>query len=388
MSSSPFGWRGPALDEFGRPLDPDAPGNPVAQGPAAASVLGQTWPARLAQSVASAVTAPYRAYTGDLPVYDPMTGHTTDQAIDAANDMAGLAMTGGLGAGVRKEAGEAVLGAGPILTHADDPLAALMAGLDTAPTPAIAAAPVGRGAAGRLDPAAPQWDLYHGTSAPDFARFDPTVPGARGGGMPSERGTLFFSPSPDEAGGYAFGDGARTIRATVDPGRSAVFDLPALMRDDPSFVAQARETFLRDNGGKRPAALGKMFDDHLARVQQAHDEADRINAQMAALGASPTAQPSVAFGYGASGAAIQRAREQGLDTAILRGLGESAGGDQIAVLTPGRVRSYYDPSQLLYGAVPAAAGLAAAAGSGGDAKAAPAAPQPFGLLPYFAARGR
>ena len=39
---------------------------------------------------------------------------------------------------------------------------------------------------------------------------------------------------------------------------------------------------------------------------------------------------------------IHLAREQGLDTAVIRGLSESLGGDQIAVLTPNRVRSAID----------------------------------------------
>lgn len=47
-----------------------------------------------AGTVQSAVTAPRDAYRGDLQVFDPATGHVSDEALQRANEMAGVAMTG------------------------------------------------------------------------------------------------------------------------------------------------------------------------------------------------------------------------------------------------------------------------------------------------------
>ncbi len=55
-----------------------------------------------------AVTAPRDAYRGDLQIFDPATGHVSDEAMDRANGMAGLAMTGGLGGAPR-----GAIGSGP-----------------------------------------------------------------------------------------------------------------------------------------------------------------------------------------------------------------------------------------------------------------------------------
>jgi hypothetical protein len=66
-----------------------------------------------AQRAKDAVTAPRDAYTGDLQVWDPTTGHTTQEAMERAGGMAGIAMTGGVG-GVATRAGETALGSGPV----------------------------------------------------------------------------------------------------------------------------------------------------------------------------------------------------------------------------------------------------------------------------------
>ena len=68
--------------------------------------------------VRDAVTAPRDAYRGDLQVFDPATGHVTDEAMERANGMAGLAMTGGL-AGVGP--GGVSVGAGPIRAYHGSP---------------------------------------------------------------------------------------------------------------------------------------------------------------------------------------------------------------------------------------------------------------------------
>lgn len=71
-----------------------------------------------ASRVKDAVTAPRDAYTGDLQVFDPSTGHVSDTAMDRANGMAGLAMTGGLGGVAR---GGTTIGAGPIRAYHGSP---------------------------------------------------------------------------------------------------------------------------------------------------------------------------------------------------------------------------------------------------------------------------
>ncbi|TXN43587.1 hypothetical protein [Methylobacterium sp. WL7] len=104
----------------------------------------------------SAATAPRDAYTGDLQVFG-LDGHPTQEAMDRANGMAGLAMTGSLpfkapaGAlrsfgGAPKEdpiaALEAALGfnrtpAAPVANRAaDDAIANIQRGLDAGATPA------------------------------------------------------------------------------------------------------------------------------------------------------------------------------------------------------------------------------------------------------------
>jgi hypothetical protein len=100
-----------AVDEYGRPLDPEAPGSPVAQGPAVAAALGQTWPARAAQSAWEAVKLPADVYAGRV---DPMS----DEGIGRAFDMAGLAMTGGV-AGTGP--GGVAVGTGPIRAYHGSP---------------------------------------------------------------------------------------------------------------------------------------------------------------------------------------------------------------------------------------------------------------------------
>jgi hypothetical protein len=72
-----------------------------------------------AQRAKDAVTAPRDAYTGDLQVWDPATGHTTEKAADRASGMAGFAMGGGGLAGIPEaraaaQAGDAMLGIVPL----------------------------------------------------------------------------------------------------------------------------------------------------------------------------------------------------------------------------------------------------------------------------------
>jgi hypothetical protein len=300
--------------------------------------------------------APQRAYSGELQVWDPSTGHTSQAAQDAAMGLAGLAMTGSM---PFKAPAGAIRSFGGTAAH-EDPLAALSAAMDHG----IASAEAVARPISRVDLAASSWDLYHGTSAPaDFARFEPNLAQAQRPHTPgSETGGVFLSPAPAEAAHYAgdiigketiAGAGPRVIRATVDPGKTDVFDLPHLMENDPAFVARARQAVIDENGGRE--AAGRQFDERHARMIDEFRSTRDLNAQLAEMGYPATEVPQVQWGYGAAGAAMQAARERGLDTAVLRGLSESNGGDQVVALTPGRVRSFYDPSQILYSGGPGGA---------------------------------
>jgi hypothetical protein len=96
MASSPFGF-GP-LPVIRRSVIDPATGN-VTQGPQtppSALDIGGAYLDLLAGRAKDAITAPQRALSGELQVWDRETGHTTDAANEAAGGMAGLAMTGSL----------------------------------------------------------------------------------------------------------------------------------------------------------------------------------------------------------------------------------------------------------------------------------------------------
>lgn len=248
--------------------------------------------------------------------------------------------------------------------HAD-PIAALQAALGDLPPAALPPGPR------RLDPTAASWALYHGsTPGPDFPRFDPTK-----GTNPAEQ-AVFFAPNPETASGYAGSTkagaeaGSRVYRTTVEPGRTGVFDLTHLAETDPAFNARAREITIKNEGG----AYGPVHDDYMSDFRARRAQEQDIARQAAEMGytTTPDHTANVSFGYGHIGAAIERAKAQGLDTAILRGLAEHGGDDQVVALTPNRVRSAYAPDQLLYGAAGLGAGTAAFGfGVPGDAQAAP-----------------
>lgn len=320
-----------------------------------------------AHGLLSAATAPKRALDGDLPIFDPMTGHVSDEALGAGAGIAGLAMTGSLpfkapAGAIRSFGGAAAK---------DDPLAALEAGLANLAPEAPPPGPR------LLDPNAKLWDLYHGSEGgADFARFDPSK-----ANNPAERGGLFLAPDPTTASGYAGSTvrsgaeaGPRVFRTTVEPGKTAIFDLPHLVERDPTFNAEARALTMKHDG----ATYGPVFDDAMSDFARRRDESRTFAAQAEAMGFTPTAPDGVPFGYGHIGAAMERAKAQGLDTAILRGLAEHGGDDQVVALTPGRVRSYYDPSQLLYAGAPVGVGLGAAMAAPDETPAI----RPFGALPF------
>lgn len=63
---------------------------PQPQRPGFSEALAQTWPARLAKDLWSGVTAPGDAITGKLQVFNPETGHVTDEAMARGRDLAGF----------------------------------------------------------------------------------------------------------------------------------------------------------------------------------------------------------------------------------------------------------------------------------------------------------
>lgn len=301
---------------------------------------------QMAFDAIDAMRAPQRAYSGDLPIWDPATGHTTDEARGAAAGLAGLAMTGSMPFSAPKGALR-MFGGGESL---DDILASMEATIGKAAPETPPPGPR------MLDPNAKSWDLYHGsTPGEDFARFDPTK-----ANNPAEQ-AVFFAPDPMTASNYAGSPkagaeaGSRVFRTTVDPGKTGVFDLTHLAETDPAFNARAREITTQGGG----ATYGPVHDDYMSDFRAARAREQDIARQAAEMGftANPDHTANVSFGWGHIGAAVERAKAQGLDTAILRNLAEHGGDDQVIALTPGRVRSYYDPSQLLYSGGPAGAAV-------------------------------
>lgn len=330
---------------------------------------GLTW--AVPQAVLSALGAvqyPGQVYRGEASVYDPETGRVSDEAVGKAFDLAGTAMTGALPFKAPK--GALRMFGGAAEQSADDVLGSLEAALSKGIADNPQAPPTGPR---RLDPNAASWDLYHGSpGGPDFQRFDPQV-----ANNPAERGAVFFAPSPETANGYATtaasaGEaGARVFRANVEPGRTKVFDLADLAETDPAFTARAREITTGEGG----AGVGSLFDDAMANFRANRGQDREIAAQLQEMGYAPGEPTPVSHAWGHIGAAVERAKAEGLDTAILRGLAEHGGDDQVIALTPNRVRSFYDPKQVLFSGLPLGFGLAGAGmlASPRDAQAAPLA---------------
>jgi hypothetical protein len=298
-------------------------------------------------SMFQAAQYPGQVYRGEASIRGA-DGQISDEAVGKSMDLAGTAMTGSLPFGAPKGALRMFGGA----AAKDDPFAELEAALAHVAPEAPAPGPR------RLDPAASSWDLYHGSNAgPDFKRFDPSA-----SSNPAERGGVFFAPDPQTASGYAATGGAqagdagqRVFRTSVEPGKTAVFDLGQLAETDPTFNARARQLVEQHDG---PAHLGS-FDQSMADFIRSRAEHAEINKQVQAMGYPASAPDGLTMGYGHIGAAVQMAKEQGLDTAILRGIAEHGGDDQVVALTPGRVRSFYAPDQLLYSGGPAGAAVGA-----------------------------
>ncbi|WP_454917090.1 hypothetical protein [Xanthobacter sediminis] len=225
-----------------------------------------------------------------------------------------------------------------------------------------------------VDPAAKEWTLYHGTSAAtDFGRFDPANTSSTRHSSPDEA-ALFLSPSYRAASSYATepnagaGAGPRVFKVKVNPGKTAVYDLPEMLHNDQGFrdllLQRASGRFGREvpESGVSPeeyqAQGRRTLDTYFRRVQgeEARIEATPYDNEMAEMF---TPQEFVAwkreqiaearrvpFSTGVTSAAIQDARAKGYDTVILRGLREHGGSEQVAVLRPDRVFSSYTGDKL------------------------------------------
>jgi hypothetical protein len=203
-----------------------------------------------------------------------------------------------------------------------------------------------------VDPNAAEWDLYHG-SPRTFDRFDPNALSPRAGANPEwERGAVFFSPDPHEAEGYSSGEEGGVYRVRVRPGKTRVFDLAHLFEHDEAFHEAVRRTWHRQEEVNPDPARRRIWtpeytDRALDRVvERARDDLERHNEATAR--ARETGVPeedlepwSVPYGWGPVNAVIEQAQREGLDTAIIRGLRESHGGDQVIALNPGHVTSRY-----------------------------------------------
>lgn len=216
--------------------------------------------------------------------------------------------------------------------------------------------------------------LYHGTESPaDFARFDPHNGSNPHSPLPDER-AVFMSPSPAGANNYAeaarsgAGDaGPRVFKLNVDPGNTAVLDLPEMLQNDPGFVEflhqRARDNFGRGTASPDAAEAGsrRRIGDYLDQVQRENGKIDAaaFDQEFGPIDPAELAQwrqdaARVPLSTGALPAAVQWARQQGLDTATIRGLKEHGGADQVVALTPNRVWNALT-GKLMYG-VPLAAG--------------------------------
>ncbi|WP_156383936.1 hypothetical protein [Methylobacterium sp. Leaf456] len=327
------------------------------------------------QAIASAVTLPRDAWRGDV---ETMPSRMSRQEGERVADLAGLAMTGSLPFKAPKGALRSFGGAAE--QSADDIFGSLEAGLAAATKDMVPEVTP----RSFVDPAAKSWDLYHGTASPvDFARFRTDLPQEmRPNTVGSNQGqAVFFSPSADEASHYALGRratgqgveaGPRTIPVTVDPGKTGVLDMVELAQQ-PDFADRVYAAAVASHGNPTdPSQLRSIRNVvdlvHKGQLDQIAS-AKAFNEQYGHLGVSE--MPTYNYMGGGTDVAVQMAREQGLDTAIIRGLHESNGGDQVITLTPGRVRSRLS-GDLLYSGGPSGAAVGAAALSApSDAQASP-----------------
>ncbi len=281
---------------------------------------------------------------------DVMQGRVDPQSDQGIARTLGMASLMGAGLPVAEEGAVGAMG-GKLATKAaaapaDDPFAAIMAALD-AQGPA-AAVPKTMAETGIADPSAASWSLYHGTGD-TWDTFDPSKAGARTSG--AERGAMFMSPREGEAANYAHasgGDGARVMPLTVTPGNTGVYDAGQLLASrDPRFMAASRAEFTGSPAGY-DAALQRSDAD----VAYHQDLRSRMPADMAA---EMPDYPVVSNLLSPQSAVISMARADGRDTAILRGLGESSGGDQIVALRPGFVYDAATGRQVYAGGIPGSA---------------------------------
>ena len=88
--------------------------------------------------------------------------------------------------------------------------------------------------------------------------------------------------------------GPRILRATVDPGKTDVLDIPHMVLNDPAFVDRARAAYLSD-AGDTPMNR-RMFDNHIERTQDGLRQHDDINRQIREMGHEEV-PPYVPYAY-------------------------------------------------------------------------------------------
>lgn len=66
--------------------------------PTAGDILGDTWPVRIAKSIWSGLTLPGDVFTGKAQVFDPETGHVSDEAIQRGIDFSSIPLLSATGA--------------------------------------------------------------------------------------------------------------------------------------------------------------------------------------------------------------------------------------------------------------------------------------------------
>ncbi len=308
--------------------------------------------------VKDAVTLPRDVMAGAV---DPQS----DQGIARTLGMASL-MGGGLPAA--EEGAVGAMGGKLATASKDDPFAALMAAID-AQQPAAAPART-MAETGVVDPSAATLRLYHGTTDPTWDTFDPAKTGARTAG--AQQGAMFMSPREGEAATYATRDGGRVMALDVTPGNSGVYDVGQLLATrDPRFMAASRAEHVGS-----PASYDDALKRYDADVAYHQDLRSRMPADLAA---EMPDYPAASNLLSPQSAAIAMARQDGRDTAVLRGLGESSGGDQVVALRPGFVRDANTGSLVYAGGIPGSAAILPSNALTGAA-VPPASPDQFNAL--------
>jgi hypothetical protein len=168
---------------------------------------------------------------------------------------------------------------------------------------------------------------YHGTRASeDFSIVDPTKSKGK-----EEEGVAFFTRNPEQASSYATltgreteGAGPRVYPVNIVPGKTKTFDLLDMWKNDPSF----REEMKARNPG--------MFSYWEQQIEEGiRYQDDVINPRFREHGL-PEESYQIPLSTEATLIAINRAKKEGLDTAIIKNIQEH--GEQIIVLNQANIK--------------------------------------------------